>query len=212
MISYKKYYDTHSRRRARFSKKYSAEEALKLSKSIDGKIKLFEDYYRGWFLVPLKKTLREGTALIATSVLFSFCDVIEQFKRGEKSNAKTTGEFTKKILRNIYENKIFKKSTSEIMTKTIDSFIETIYTTLRNGLHHDLSTRNINIQLSKSLATMYSLDKDNNIKELWFNPSHFLNAVEDEFDEYANQLRQKTNAASILNFERMFYQFFVFDR
>jgi hypothetical protein len=54
----------NSGRPARFSKSYSVKKALELAKDYKGKVSLFEDYYMGWYLVPLKRNLREGTALI----------------------------------------------------------------------------------------------------------------------------------------------------
>jgi hypothetical protein len=53
------------------------ERAIELSKSLEGRILLFDDYYRGWYLIPLERQLR---------------DVMEQFKRGKGTTNKTIGE------------------------------------------------------------------------------------------------------------------------
>jgi len=186
MISTKPYYDTASARQARFSKTYSAKKAIELAKTYEGSVKLFEDYYQGWYLTPLRQNIREGTALITAAVLFSLCDVIEQFRRGTKSTAKDTGEFVKAELKSVYQ----KQFGNKIPKKTVDSLVDQIYKLLRNGLHHDLTTRGIHISMS-GIATMF---KENNgdIVELWFNPSNLLKVIQHDFLEYTKALRNKS--------------------
>jgi hypothetical protein len=124
MISFKTYYDSHSGRVARFSKNYSVRKAVQVSTTFEGRVKLFEDYYSGWFLIPLEKNLREGTALITTTVLFSLCDVMEQFKRGQQSENNTTAEFVKSVLTDIYGNDV-----TRLHGTTVPSYIDQLYNT-----------------------------------------------------------------------------------
>ena len=199
MISGKPYYDVGSARSARFSKTYSAKKAFELAKNFEGKVKLFEDYYRGWYLIPLKQNLREGTALITAAILLSLCDVLEQFRRGAKSTGHT-GVFVKAALKNIYKRGI----PQGVSQKTVDDLINQIYEVLRNGLHHDLATRGIHVYVSGGVAVMFEQDKSGKIVELWFNPLNFLNAVERDFLRYTQALRNKSDKTIVDNFEKMF--------
>ena len=198
MISTKPYYDTASARPARFSKTYSAKKASGLAKTYEGRVKLFEDYYQGWYLIPLRQNMREGTVLITATVLFSFCDALEQFRRGTRSTAKNTGEFVKAELKSVYQ----KQFGNKIKKNTADNLIDQIYKVLRNGLHHDLTTRGIHISMS-GIVTMF---KENNghITELWFNPSNLLDVIQHDFLEYTKALRNKLDKTLVTNFEKMF--------
>lgn len=198
MISTKPYFDTASARPARFSKNYSAKKANELAKTYGDRVKLFEDYYQGWYLIPLRQNMREGTALITATVLFSLCDALEQFKRGTKSTAKNTGMFVKAELKSVYQ----KQFGNKINKNTVDSLIDQIYEMLRNGLHHDLTTRGIHISLS-GVVTMFR-EGGGHIVELWFNPSNLLNVMQHDFLEYTKVLRDKSNKALVTNFEKMF--------
>ncbi|MEK7597998.1 MAG: hypothetical protein AAB441_05125 [Patescibacteria group bacterium] len=203
MISFKPYYDVHTGRRARFSKSYTVEEARKLVKNFEGKINLFEDYYFGWYLKPLKQNLREGTLLITTAILLSFCEVLEQFQKGENSNFKTN-EFVKTYLKRIY-----RKNIKKIDEKIIEKIVDKIYNTLRNGLHHDLTTRGVNIIISDGVKIVYEKN-DVDIVKLWFNPLHFLDIVTKEFLKYTKKLRDKSYGTLRSNFEKIFDKFFTF--
>lgn len=202
MISTKPYYDTASARPARFSKTYSAKKASELAKTYEGRVKLFEDYYQGWYLIPLRQNMREGTALITATVLFSFCDALEQFRRGTRSTAKNTGEFVKAELKSVYQ----KQFGNKIKKNTIDSLIDQIYEVLRNGLHHDLTTRGIHISLS-GVVTMFR-ESGGRIVELWFNPSNLLDVIQHDFLEYTKVLRNKSDKTLVANFEKMFEMIF----
>lgn len=202
MISTKPYYDTASARPARFSKTYSAKKVSELAKTYEGKVKLFEDYYQGWYLIPLRQNMREGTALITATVLFSFCDALEQFRRGTRSTAKNTGEFVKAELTALYQKQLGKR----IKENTVKSLIDQIYEVLRNGLHHDLTTRGIHISMS-GIVTMFQ-EKNGHIVELWFNPSNFLDVIQHDFLEYTEVLRNKSDKILVTNFEKMFKTIF----
>jgi hypothetical protein len=202
MISFKTYYDVHSGKQARFSKRYSTRKAVQLSNSFDGKVKLFKDYYFGWFISPLRRNLREDSALITTSVLLSLCDVLEQFKQGRRSTPSTTKDYVKKVLRDIYASEL-NTMTPELATKFIDQH----YELLRNGLHHDLTSRGIHIIISAPLSTMYQSNDDEDLEELTFSPKYFLNELSSKYSDYIRQLNG-TDEQLKLNFSVMFDEFF----
>lgn len=203
MISFKPYYDTDTGRSARFSKSYTVVEALGLVKDFEGKVKLFEDYYLGWYLNPLKQILREGTSLITTAILLSFCEVLEQFQRGKMSNPSNTSDFVKSYLTGSYKIRFRRMN-----QKAIEQIINKIYNDLRNGLHHDLTTRGIHIYISNGVATMFQKSSTGDI-ELWFNPLNFLNDVYKNFDAYIKGLRTKSNKLQRSNFEQVFNTVFL---
>lgn len=206
MISFKTYYDNHTGKMAQFSKNYNTRKAVELSDTFEGRVKLFKDYYFGWFINPLTKDLNERTALITVNLLFSLCDVLEQFRKGQKSTPATTGDYVKSVLKEIYADDLRTMNTS-----LADDYINQLYLVLRNGLHHDLTSRGIHIGISPAISTMYSTSDSGELEEIWFNPKYCLIGIKAKFTKYIQKLKNNTNSQLRADFDTMFQELFALE-
>lgn len=159
------------------------------NQDLDGKIIVYEDRVNGWFLNHAKNLLKDKDAdFIVLMICTSYLEGNQQFKEGKSSN-NDSGETVKRALKSIFS---FPKG----YEWAIDKFVSEV----RHGLFHDGMTRNF-ISLNRSIHGPISM-KDEFGGMIIINPILFFWAIEENFKDYINNLKNPNNKELRENFEK----------
>lgn len=110
---------------------------------LDGKIRIYEDRVKGWFLDHAKALAQNQNAdFIVLMICTSYLEGSQQFKEGKSSN-RDSGQMIKKALKFIFH-----------IPKENDLILDKFVSEVRNGLFHDCMTRNF-VSLNRASTIRY---------------------------------------------------------
>lgn len=156
---------------------------------LDGKIRVYEDRIKGWFLDHAKTLIKEEHAdFVVLMICTSYLEGNQQFREGRASTG-DSGKTIKRALRLIFP-------VPEENRWIFDTFVEDV----RQGLFHDGMTRN-RVSISRKYPDPFAMRKEAEKDTIIINPILFLWAVEEDFKEYINDLRNPDNKELRDNFE-----------
>jgi len=159
-----------------------------IDRDLDGKILVYEDRVKGWFLNFAKMLTKEQDAgFIVLMICTSYLEGNQQFREGKISKRESS-----KMLRDSLK-RIFKIGKENEPALTL--FVEEV----RHGLFHDGMTRN-NVEINANV--MYPFFISENKKRILINPRLFLFVIEDDFEDYISILKDSKNKKERENFEK----------
>lgn len=138
-------------------------------------IDVFEDRVRGWFLDVADRLLGEAYSpgeYVAVSILLTYIEGIQQFREGADTPRNKSKEWFIKGLRRILPN-------------LDDSVAEHLWRRVRNGLAHDLFTKE-RTTMARGAQPVASVAVD----VLTVNADELARCVRADFDRYVWELRQ----------------------
>lgn len=160
------------------------------NQDLDGKIRIYEDRVRGWFFDFAKILLKEKHAdFVVLMICTSYIEGNQQFREGKSSKTGKSGKIIKRALKTIFE-----------IPKEKEWAIEKFVTEVRHGLFHDGMTRK-DIVLSRVSPSPFSI-KIGTKNTISINPILFFWAMEEDFKEYINDLKNPNNKVLRGKFER----------
>ena len=166
--------------------------------NLDQKIDIFEDRVMGW-QIEIAEELRRliedpknngttiqhaGFALL--SILFSYFEMITQYKQGMDSRGRST-DFLKRGLDDVFPNKF-----SDAERKDIADLV-------RNGLYHSTFTKKgvlLHGNYPDSIAIQGGI--------VLVNPHRLVDDIKAHFQRYVGELRNRKTNADVANFETMY--------
>ena len=160
------------------------------NQDLDGKVRIYEDRVRGWFLDHAKTLIKEQHAdFVVLMICTSYLEGNQQFKEGKSSKIGESGETIKRALKSILpvpkeKEWVFDKFVSEV----------------RHGLFHDGMTREL-VSINRNFPNPFSINKDFG-GMLLINPILFLWVIEEDFKEYIGDLKNPNNKELRENFEK----------
>ena len=158
---------------------------------LDDKIKIYEREVTGWFINPALQSLNNNSfinAYLALMVCMSYVEGVEQYRQGSHSRNKSK-QFFKNSINRIFPNKYSSNN------------IEKLYTEVRCGLFHNGMTNG-----SMIFNNTYpdSIKFENNKKLIRVNPSRLLLHIQNDFQQFINELKIQTNTEIRTKFNNMF--------
>ena len=158
----------------------------KIDRDLDGKILVYEDRIKGWFLNFAKMLSKEHDAgFIVLMICTSYLEGNQQFREGKISK----GSSSKMLINSL--KRIFGVEENPALTL----FIEEV----RHGLFHDGMTRK-NVEINSSTTQPFFISEDK--KRILINPRLFLFIIEDDFENYISLLKDSKNKKERENFEK----------
>jgi len=157
---------------------------------LNGKIRIYEDRVRGWFLDHAKTLIKEKHAdFVVLMICASYLEGNQQFKEGKSSKIGETDEIIKRSLKSIL-------TVPEEKEWVFDTFVSEV----RHGLFHDGMTRNM-VSLNRDFPNPFSISK-NFEGMILINPILFFWEIEEDFKEYIWNLKNPNNKELRENFEK----------
>ena len=156
---------------------------------LDGKIIIYEDRVKGWFLDHAKTLIKEQHAdFVVLMICTSHLEGNQQFKEGQSSKIGSS-EVIKRALKSIFS-----------IPEEKDSILDLFVNEVRNGFFHEGMTRNF-VSINRNFEQPISISEDfgGMIK---INPILFLWVIEEDFKEYIINLRNLNNEELRENFEK----------
>jgi hypothetical protein len=155
---------------------------------VDDKITIYERQVREWFLLPAQRLLEgNNNGFIILMVCLSYIEGIEQYRVGRNSNRQSQDFFVRSM------NRIF----GEIYSR--DNLID-LYSEARCGLFHNGMTKGkVIIRNSFEPAIRFA-----DFERIEISPEKLLDIIEEDFENYLNELRNPENMELRDNFDRMF--------
>ena len=160
-------------------------------RNIDHKIKIYEREVKEWFLDIASRLIesnRFNNGFIVLMICIAYFEGVEQYKTGVASSSRSK-ECFKDSIKRLYPEKF--------QDKEIDKF----YTKSRCGLFH-------NGMVKGGVVFNYSLHEpiefSNNGEIIQINPKQLLEDIENDFEQYLNELKDNENRTTRDNFDRMF--------
>lgn len=159
------------------------------NQDLKGKIRIYEDRVKGWFLDHAKTLLKEKHAdFIVLMICTSYLEGYQQFKEGISSKGKSQ-EMIKRALTSIFP-------ISKEQEFVLDAFVEGV----RNGLFHDGMTKE-RISISRDSHAPMIIKEDFGGMIL-INPILFFWVIEEDFKEYLDELKNPENKELREKFEK----------
>ena len=163
-----------------------------MNDDFNGKIHVYEDRVKGWFLDFGKRLSKEKhSGFIILMICVSYLEGNQQFREGKESSG-SSGEMIKKALRRMI--KIPKEN-----EKLLDLFIKEV----RCGLFHDGMTRK-HILIKDDSEYPLMIDENNEI--VIISPTKLLELVYIDLELYIKELEDPKNIETRKNFEK-FWKF-----
>jgi len=156
---------------------------------LDGKIKIYEDVVNGWFLDHARRLIKEmHSDFVILMICTSYLEGNQQFKEG-KSSDRRSNQTIRKALKSIFH-----------IPRGHEPLLNLFIKNVRKGLFHDGMTRN-KASLCRDFDQPILFDKEfgGMIK---INPVLFFCAIEEDFREYINKLKNPGNKKLRKNFEK----------
>ena len=158
----------------------------KIDRDLNGKILVYEDRVKGWFLDFAKMLVKEHDAgFIVMMICTSYLEGNQQFREGKTSKR----ESSKMLINSL--KRIFRVEENP----AIILFVEEV----RHGLFHDGMTRK-NVEINSSTTQPFFISKDKS--RISINPRLFLLVIEDDFENYISILKDSKNENERENFEK----------
>jgi len=206
IIATKPLFDPESGRPARFSNKYTVEEAMKLSADYSGKVDLIEDYMNSWFISRVEQIGKiQANTLVVLPTIFSVCEVIGQFETGNSGSGNVASNI-KHTLTKLYlpiEHRVGS-------TVSAEKVADYLYKNLRNGLVHDGSARNgIIISTGDMVEHMSQEDNNGSYSLIAVNTMQLFRKLRSYFDKYVASLRGDVDSMEASRFVEKFDEIFV---
>jgi len=166
--------------------------------NLDQKIEIFEDRVMGWqidiaeelrrLIVDLKNngTTIQHAGFGLLSILFSYFEMLTQYKQGTDSKNKST-DFLKKGLEDVFPKKF------------TDDERKDIADLVRNGLYHSTFTKKgvlLHGDYSDSIAIKCGI--------VLVNPHKMVDDIKTHFQKYIADLKSRKDATEVANFEKMY--------
>ncbi len=174
----------------------ATEKELYPEKNIEDKIRMFERQVNGWFLEQAFTLLtkednevNENNGFVILMIATSYIEGIEQYRQGKSSHRRSKSFFKKGIKR------IFEVDSNDY--KRLDDF----YSELRCSLFHN--------GMTGPYIRIHSVINDKPIvfsegKIIKINQKLFLEKVGDDFNNYLEDLKDKSNKELRTNFNKMY--------
>jgi len=159
------------------------------NQDLKGKIRIYEDRVKGWFLDHAKALLKENNAdFVVLMICTSYLEGCQQFKEGSSSGGKSK-EMIKRALKSLFH-------ISEGQEDILDIFVNGA----RNGLFHDGITKE-RISINRDLPVPIIFKKDFG-GMIVINPILFFWVIEEDFKEYLDELKNPENKDAREKFEK----------
>lgn len=157
--------------------------------NLKGKIIIYEDRVKGWFLDHARSLLKEKHAdFVVLMICTSFLEGYQQFKEGISSKSQSQ-EMIKRALGSMFQ-------ISDKQKWVLDIFVEGV----RNGLFHDGMTKE-RISLNRDSQAPIIIKEDFGGMIL-INPILFFWVIEEDFKEYIDNLKNPENKELREKFEK----------
>lgn len=176
--------------------------------TLDDKIEVFIEAYKGWKINPAKEMIEKGSAdwdFAILDVVMSYFEMIAKHRDGNTTIA-DSAKYFKMGLEQVFPE--LREWKSDHRNTLLDWF----YVKVRCGLYHAAgpgSDIGVGRELEVSFK-LFALDlkaDDGKIERRYrilINPVKLVAAVEKDFDEYAAELRDRSNTPLRTNFEKKF--------
>lgn len=207
LIATRPRFDVESGRPARFSEKYTVQEAIDHSTCYAGKVDLFEDYITTWFIKRVEQIGKtQLNTLVVLPAIFSVCEILGQFETGQ-SGAGNVSPNIKRTLTRLYKP-IEDKSGTPGQAKKIADYL---YDNLRNGLVHDGSARKgVYVFTGDIVKFMIQEDKDGNLIQVTINTMDLFYKLRKYFRSYIDIIEQGEASDEALVFDKKFNDIFCY--
>ncbi len=207
LIATRPRFDMLTGRPARFSGKYTVQEAINHSTEYMGKVDLFEDYFTTWFVERVEQIGKtQLNTLVVLPIVFSMCEIIGQFETG-KSGSKNVATNMKRTLAALYQS-IEARSGKPGHAEKIAEYL---YNNLRNGLVHDGSARKgVYVFTGDIIEFTSQEDSNGNFIQVTVNTMDLFYKLRKHFHSYIDMLRMSEGTGKATLFEKKFNEIFSY--
>lgn len=151
----------------------------------NAKVDVYEDRVLFWFLDIAKSHVVDGTApgdYVALSIAIAYIEGVEQYRRGERTPRRKSGEW-------------FKSGVRRIFPQASANAVNRLWSAVRNGLFHDGFTKGPTL-LSHAHPGAIGIRG----RHLIINPAIFVGGILRDFDTYVGTLRADASGVAAANF------------
>lgn len=168
------------------------EEFEELDDDVDAKILVYEDRLNGWFLKFAEDLIKvEDSEFVVLMICIGYFEGNQQFRDGKSSKFESTIALEKALRR------VFPEIKEEIVNLIIDG--------ARHGIFHDGMTKR-DIWVRYSSPVPFFETKINGNLWLTLNPKLILEKIREDFKEYIQLLKDKTNKKDREKFEKHYIE------
>ena len=160
--------------------------------TLENKIDVFTARIEGWQIGIAKEIVRKGIpnrGFALLHIVFSYFEMIGKYIHGYIGNDKSGFYFRKGV-----------QATLEV-TSDEESFLKTLYSSVRNGLYH-LGMTKFNVMLRDDIPGSIGFNPERNILAIY--PDRLVEDLDIRFHDYIAELRNPNNVKIRENFEKRF--------